>query len=366
MSGSEIAADEEIATGDLQTRPFSAAASEILGFAFGLIGALLFPLTMFVSPRPDVASALRVTSDAGRVLLNHVDWAMSIYVTTLLGFYAVVIGGQILAGGAAARQTRRVLGGVAELMSAAAIILLACVAVYCFHEPQQSAVMIVLLPAVGIVFFLAAQLGRFLVAEREVRLKAAAKTRDGAQAKLDSLPNGSAQNVVAVIGLNTGAIALVATLLTWLNVGGDGDVGELAAIVGLYLAVTTLFACWNAYARHAARMADQIGRFAFLAITVVLYSSLGAVVLKVWSTASSLSMSFLLIGLASAGSALLPMRSTPRWLVNWSLGGASLRLTRRSLIKIHRRTAEEYDDLRLNPDSPLFVVPGWRRDQDLR
>lgn len=351
-------------TGTLETRPFGAAASETLAFGFGLIGALSLLLIAFLPSGQDPAVLLRFAGEAGSVLIGHVDWAMNIYVTTLLGFYAVVIGGQILGGGSAVRDTRRVLGAVAELMAAAAIILLACVSVYCFNEPQHWAVMIVLLPCVGIVFFLAAQLGRFLVAEKAVRLKMAADTRDGAQAKLDALPRGSVRSVSSVLVMNALTFAAVATLVTYSGLGVPGDFVEAAGIAVVYLLVASMFAGWNLYARHAARMADRIGRFAFLSITVGLYASLGAVTIQTWSTAFQASLGFLFIGLATAVSTLSPTPALNWWVFDWSLGGGALRLTRRSLAKIRARAATEYEDLKTGTQSPILLVPGWRRDHE--
>jgi len=62
---------------------------------------------------------VEVAPVVGAEFLAHVGWGFGVYIPVMLGFYAIVIGGQLVASPTVAARTRRRLGFAAEAMACA-------------------------------------------------------------------------------------------------------------------------------------------------------------------------------------------------------------------------------------------------------
>ncbi|TFD88559.1 hypothetical protein E3T61_12050 [Cryobacterium lactosi] len=292
--------------------------------------------------------AWEIAVGAGELLFNELGWVMSTYITVLLGFYAVSIGGQILGDQDSADATRRVMGFVAELMAAATVCLLAFIAAYCWQEPSRWAVFIVLIPAVSIILFLALHLGTFLVVKWDFQIIHAARAKEQAEEGLAGLLNRSTKNFWVVLIVNLVVIAGVAfAVILPLE---PMDWTSTVQIVLFYLAIPSVLLAADILALHSAwTSSDRIERAAigvvmptFAYVIVALLFFLPATTLGM-PLHMNVSLAILIVG--TVVTSFWPFRLSHKWFVNWSMRGAVANLAYRSLEKSRVQANAKYRKL---------------------
>jgi len=298
------------------------------------------------------AAGVRAAANAGEVLLDHVGWLLSCYIAVLLGFYVVVIGGQILGGNDAAARVRRMLGAVAELMAAVAIVLVAFVGLFCVGSPKSWGVFVAVGPTALLLVFLAVQLGRFLIPGYDFRLGEARRIRNGARSALGELSVHSRRSWIWVWLANAGVVALPSAIGSSLagpvfDGGVNVAVSNFAVLAVVYFLSAMVFFGWNGFSIFtAATDRSRSSQLIFALIGVGLYTFVAILCLPLirdgmgWFAWPLLSIAALSIAL----SAISPGR--PRSVrANWSCRSAVNRLIGQRLLRTHANAVRDMADL---------------------
>jgi hypothetical protein len=342
-----------------ETRSVSEAVAETAALSLTALLLVFIPFSIIGAvDSPD--AALRAAGSAGEALIPHVGWALTGNVTVLLGFYLVVIGGQILDGGDAAR-TRRVFGFVAELMAAASTSILALIIVHCTQNPDAWGVIVAVLPMVMIIVFLAAQVGRFFILDREQRLAAAVITRDTTRRRLRRLAVRSRRHFLLVFPVNVGAATVIGLLATFIVGIAAGRTSEQAAIMvyatGIFVVLAGVLFAWIVLASYLSEVdPGWLNRTVFILLSVVVL----AVVAR--ASVSLMEAGFAELGWGAAVVcavtiifAVSPPPSGRRRLVDWSFRAAIRTVMARRRAKTYARAVREIMNLRVPPTTPTLI-----------
>jgi MFS family permease len=304
----------------LPSRPTREAVLEIVGMGvFGLLS--LFVLPMLPSGSEGFSRMMGLAPTAGAVVIEHIGWAFGAYIPILLGFYAIVIGRQLIDD------------------PALILIVAACVA-----DPSQAGVLFVIAPVSAAMFFLAIQLGGFIVFERELRLARAERSRNWAKERLRLLRRRSQRPTWLVVAVHTlvGVLIGAATILPFERPTGLLHIlALLQALVALGLGFASVggahvfFTARDRTSKVVAWIGPATLYLVSLIIAVVLLTTFGAA-----SGASVVS-----VVVFSAVSALWPRKSAPRFLLNWTLQGAAIRYAARSVSTTYVRSVREVREL---------------------
>ena len=335
---------EQQVTDKSPQRSFKETAVEtaVISAAFVVIVALI---VMMAAGAPyNGVLALEVAASAGDLLFDELGWVMSIYITVLLGFYAVSIGGQIFGGQDSADATRRTMGFIAELMAAATVSFVGFILVYCWQHPSHWPVLVVLIPIVGILVFLALHLGTFLVPRLETQIAQAEKLRSQLEARLGSVRIRSTRNIYVVMAVNlmilaAAAFAVVIPIseMTWANV----------ALLGLtYLGLTLVLLAADILALHSFfTFSDRLSRAITGVVMPVLTNLIVAMLIFLPGMPVHFGVSVAFVVIGTAVTAFWPRRFSPRWFLDWSIKGAIANWANTSLEKQRGRAAARYDEL---------------------
>jgi hypothetical protein len=323
--------DEEL----LPSRPARQAVLEIFGMsAFTTFLAsitLAFPVDGWVSRIVDVAPV------AGAQVLENIGWGFGVYIPVMLGFYAIVIGGQLVVSPRVAAQTRRTLAYTAEAMASALVPALLLIAAACLANPSKAGALFVIVPAVCVTFFLAIQLGGFFVFEPALRLASWIRTKDWAAGRLANLRLRSRRPLWLVLVATTigaGALGIVVT------VSISPVSGSLVLLTLMYVAlgiVLTVFNVHAAYSFHTAR--DRTSKivawfFPVSMAMVVISMAVGLIADGVISGGAAL----IAIVAFCALSALWPRRVPWKFGRDWSVQGAASAFAARAVARTYARS----------------------------
>jgi hypothetical protein len=327
----------------LPSRPTREAVLEIVGMGvFGLLS--LFVLPMLPSGSEGFSRMMGLAPTAGAVVIEHIGWAFGAYIPILLGFYAIVIGRQLIDDPAVEAKTRRTLGLTAEAMVSALLPALILIVAACVADPSQAGVLFVIAPVSAAMFFLAIQLGGFIVFERELRLARAERSRNWAKERLRLLRRRSQRPTWLVVAVHTlvGVLIGAATILPFERPTGLLHIlALLQALVALGLGFASVggahvfFTARDRTSKVVAWIGPATLYLVSLIIAVVLLTTFGAA-----SGASVVS-----VVVFSAVSALWPRKSAPRFLLNWTLQGAAIRYAARSVSTTYVRSVREVREL---------------------
>jgi hypothetical protein len=331
----------------IETRSSREAVVETLLFTGLLLVFTTFPFVL-IGLAQGAPVGLRAASDAGGVLLDHVGWALSGHIAVLLGFYVVVIGGQILGGGDAAARVRRILGGVAELIAAAAIVLVVIVGVYCAAEPRTWAVFIAIGPVVLLVLFLGVQVGNFLIPSREFRIEEAKRSRIATRSTLRALTVRSRRSPIVVWAATSVAIAIpsaTVAMITGPGLSGSvfTDLANLSIVAGFFGATSAVFLGWNAFALYTASVdRARSTSVIFALITVWMYWAVLALALPMIQKGEGwFGWSLLTTALLTVGFSLVPPGQVNDTRADWSFRGAVRRVVAQRAARSYAKAVRE-------------------------
>jgi hypothetical protein len=284
---------------------------------------------------------------AGKSALPQLGWAFGVYVPTLLGFYVLVVGEQ-LGQLANAGRLRRLLGAVAEASLAALVPGILLALLYCATDSSQLGATFVILPAGGLLFFLAVQLGGFVVFDAAVQLDDAVSARERAHLQLLGLGPRSRRPVWLVVFANVvvvaatgcvgvGVVGAWAWLTEWLTFAmaatGAALLAGLAAFIAAMVAGRTV----------VRRIFAVAGALALWAVTIMLGLSLQA---EAGRGALPGVVGLVVMAGAASFSALVSPRRNGTILADWTLTGAARAWSARSAERTYRHNSRRIEDLK--------------------
>ncbi|QTX04324.1 hypothetical protein [Agromyces archimandritae] len=328
--------------------------SEIIAMSV-LGGLIVFVLCAFPG-NDSVAAGMDMAPQFGMVVLEHIGWGFGVYVPILLSFYAIVIGGQLVADSTTAASTRRMFGFAAEAMAGALVPALVLIVAACVADPMQVGSLFVIVPVSAVVFFLAIQLGGFIVFERSLRLSAAERARDWAKEHLGALKPRSRKPIWFVVVAHA-------------VVGGAGGLGITLLLDRPSGSLLMLFLLYGSVALGLG-LASVNGLFTYRTTQDRLYT------VTAWIICSTLYLVGLLLaleafvrigpaaGLGVLSSVVLSLISTfwprhraSRFVLDWSLHGAATRYAARSITTRYVRNVRVIRELVQSPepDQPISL-----------
>lgn len=327
----------------LPFRPVREAVSEIVGM--GLVSTFIACMLLaFPGGSAGIDRAIGLAPELGLVVLGHIGWAVGAYVPILLGFYVVVIGGQLVPEQARAGRIRRSLGLVAEAMMGALVPALLLIFIACAHDPKMSGALFVIMPVSAVMFFLAIQLGSFVAFEDVLRLAAAKESRDWATERLASLRRRPARSFWAVMVVHAvvgGAVGLGIAALFAIPIDSPLSLFLLYAATSLILGAVFVH---GVYTFRTAR--DRSSRLQAWLLPTILYAAGCAVVVQsLHTTVPAAAVSVFAVLGGSAVSALSTSERTTWRLMSWTLHAAGCAVAARSVSRLRERSNGEIADL---------------------
>lgn len=367
---------EEVAQPRPPTRSVRGAAFEIAGMALALL--LVMVLVALRYPAGPGPRTLTSWAAAGNALLPHLGATFGVYVPTLLAFYALVVGKQLVDAPRFAARTRRVLGRVAELMAACLVPAMVPIGAACIRRPELVGVLFAVVPMTGLVFFLALQLGSFAIIEAELRRELARESLTWASDRLAILNGAPRERWVWIFLLNGMLLGILGSLVEAL-VDGATPEGWLAGTVRtlLWAAMGTGVTVILLMARFLGITIEGIaGRLLSWATTVLLWLIAAFQLLFLMvdqqpsDQTSSVPAGMAAITLAASLSIYFPHRK-----VSWPVGGwtvaavvdgmaaAELERVKFNSESVLKHLAPPAPPVRSNDDEPdrPTEVPRWRR-----
>jgi hypothetical protein len=324
-------------------RPAREAAAEIV-----VMSAVAVMIVAFVFVLPGWPGTpgkyLGLASVAGEAALGHIGWAFGAYIPILLGFYAIVIGGQFVGDASSAAKTRRTLGFVAEGMASALVPALVLIFVACIVDFSKAGALLVILPVSAVMFFLSIQLGGFVVFEPAVRLASARQSREWAAERLRALRLRSRRPVWLIVLANV----LVGTGIGFLVLlsfrPSHFQLLLMTVMCFMFALALSLSAVGGLFTVHTARGRSSriVGRMLLLGT----YSVVAVLTAEVWvANGAGAGLSLASVVVFSALSGLAPLTLMPRAAVTWSVHGASTRYSARSFALTYKRNVGEIREL---------------------
>lgn len=215
----------------LSTRPVKESFSDLGAVSLALL-AILFPFLLWAAGW-QYSELIPVATVAGEALIEHIGWGFGVIVPAMLGFYAIVIGGQIALPAEESVRLRNNLGALSIVLTAALVPALCLIVVACFANPAVSGVILVILPTAGVMLFLAVKLGGFVVFEESKRLEMASQSKKDAALKLSKLGRCGKRTIWVVVAAHVGVGAIVATVVA-VSIGWIPDGVQIASAYWRY------------------------------------------------------------------------------------------------------------------------------------
>lgn len=333
----------------LPSRPAKEAVREI--FVVSAVGLfIVFVLAALPGGNEGVYRAMGLAPVAGAVVLEHIGWAFGAYIPILLGFYAIVIGGQLVADPTTASRTRRTLGLVAETMTGVLVPALVLILAACIADPSQAGALFVILPVAGVMFFLAIQLGAFIVFERAEQLASAERARDRAKERLPALRQRSRKPIWLVVTVNAIAGGLLGTGTT---LAITRPTGSVVALLGLYALIGLVLGFASAHGMYLFRTAqDRTSRVMAWAFPTALYLAGIMLAVQLFVTSGPAGGTSVLVIVAfSVASTLWPRKGAPRFILNWTIQGATTGYAAKTITSTYVTNVRKIRELIQTPDA---------------
>ncbi|PPG88004.1 hypothetical protein C5C00_09300 [Rathayibacter rathayi] len=303
-------------------------------------------LTVFPASGPETWSPF--LADAGAVTMQHIDSGLSGFIAVLLAFFALLIGGPIATGQPTAAGTRRLLGFTSELMASFLLPAVVLVAAACITDPRQCGSLVVIIPQVGIILFLALNLGCFIVFEPALLIAAAETSRHVVRQRLRSLGLRSRKPTITVFGMNVGAGIVLGAAGALACGAGLGAVVTAALISGvLTLGLAPIVTVLAAASLSATERSSRI--MGWMTLGFFWFGSLAGSLLTAGPHGErivAVTAPMVIVGL----SVTVPIVRSRR-LADWSLHGLARRSAARSLARAYAGHVNTLIDSRVRPIS---------------
>lgn len=326
----------------LPARPWKESLREIAGAgAFLAVATYLF--LAFLGGEETPEGAWRVAPVAGEQVLQHIGWGFGVNIPVLLAFYAIVIGGQLVASPSAS-ATRRTLGAVAQMMAAAFLPALLLILAACIHDPSQAGALVVIVPATGITLFLAVQLGGFVVFDNAQKLAAAIRNRDWAQGRLQTLRARGRRPLWLVIALNTALGGAIAFSLTTVIASPKGPLWLLFLVYAMFCLGLTLVNIFGVQTLRTAQ--DRPSKALAWLLPISMNMIVATIALNLFiQDAGAGGIALFAVLVFCTLSALWPRRFMGRLLLNWTIQGAGTAYAARSIARRYSKACREIQEL---------------------
>lgn len=152
-------------------------------------------------------------------VLENYGWAFGGYVSVLLGFYVVVIGGQFIGDSVFQHKIRQDLGSIGLIIAGTLVPSVTLIALGCAAKPEKAGALFLVAPSALLVGFLAIRLAALGVWEKNLRLAAAREDRIRAKQTLSRLKVRSDRNPVAVGTVNASVALIFGFAVEYLTMG---------------------------------------------------------------------------------------------------------------------------------------------------
>lgn len=287
-----------------------------------------------------VLESIAVANDLGAAALSAAGWGIGVLVTTLLGFFAITVGGNYLYRESEDLNLQmRSLALVAELVASTALFCTILIISFCVSNPDELGQLLFVVPAVLVIIFVAVEVGAYLAPEPERVISNATETREWALEKIERIGPRPPHRLWTTLIFNSLAIAFIATSIampenTWTSAG--------STYAGLVVA--TVFVAWIC---TAARSVGHVTRDRFSVIlswvAIALFYLILTLAVGALATSGQVNGSVILafIALACMVSTWLPRRFSPSWLYEWSLASGTTADAIRTLRKSDQRALDE-------------------------
>lgn len=341
------------------SRPAKETVTEILAMSLlGITGT--FVLASMPVGTNGASRVLGLAPAAGTVVLEHIGWAFGVYVPILLGFYVIVIGGQLVGDPSTAAKYRRTLGFVAEAMTAALLPALLLVLAACFADLSRLGALFVIVPVAAVTFFLTIELGRFIVFERDLRLAAAKRSQEWTKQRLRTVRHRARKPLWLVLAVHTVVAGLLgmATTLSLARLTDAMAVAKLFLLYGLIGLGLAFASVHGIHTLHTVRTRTEKVVIAWT-LPVLIYLAGLLLTSEVFvSVGSPVGYSLILILLLLLTSTFWPRARAPRFFLNWTLQGGATAYAAKKLTAAYIRTTKEIRE--------LGETPGARSQPSLR
>ncbi|MEB0000850.1 hypothetical protein QN367_17390 [Cryobacterium sp. RTS3] len=289
--------------------------------AFAVFVGVVLPMVYFGQGSESQAPWITLTA-GGATLYSQIGWTSSLYVTVLIAFFAVTIGGQIFGGPVEATSLRRTLGYCGLLLAASSIPLLVYVVCYCLSSKEDLAGLVALLPANALIIFLALHVGRFVVFDLETKLRALNNEMQRRAKRMTALADGSRGPLFRGLSVTSVAIATAASIPMVVLEGEPNWWGFLATIVFLsMLCLAVISSGWfllrSAYMDLSTTWAVNwaigivIAQLLMLLLTVVFLGQFGV--------RAAVGNAVFAVGCLMVS--VIPRKLQPQWLLNLTING---------------------------------------------
>ncbi|MBP5801327.1 hypothetical protein J2D78_04440 [Microbacterium maritypicum] len=326
-------------------RPTREALLEI--FALSLIAILLtWSAGLLIHPGASPATVLDSAPKVGAVVIDHIGWAFGVYVPVLLGFYVVIIGGQLTAPKEVAARIRRRLGFVAEAMVAALMPAVVLVAAACASDASSVGLVVLVLPVMSLTIFLAVQLGSFVVFEPALQVATSTRTRDWASRRLRTLGYRSLRPAWLSLLCSASAFGLAATVITLMFFLPVPEWWIPFAVLGIYSCLALVLCAASVTGSFLRDTASD--RFSRILGWVLIVGPYGIVLVAAVHSAVTVEpiapLGFGVVTSLTAVSTLWPA-SRSRLIRDWSLRGTARRLAAKSVVRTYRSSVAKLREL---------------------
>lgn len=319
------------------------AVAEIVAMSI-LAMLIAFIVAAFPYGEGSVGRILRLAPTAGRAVMEHIGWAFGVYIPILLSFYAIVIGGQLSADLPSAFRGRRTLGIVAEAMTGALVPALVLIAVACAADTSHAGALLVIAPASAVTFFLALQLGEFIVFERALRLASAERSRDWAKQRLDTLRARSRKPLWLVVAVHALVGAVIGTATTLILAGSTRPIAFIFLVCGLVALGLGALSVFGVY--HFCTARDRTSEVLAWIIPAVLYILVIVFALRlIAEVALPVGVGLLAVVIFSSVSTFWHRKRAPRYLVDWTLQGGAVGYAAKAVSSTYVRSVREVREL---------------------
>lgn len=280
----------------------------------------------------------------GSSSLDHLGWALSVCIATVLAFYIAVVLGQIRLPRLRAARTRRELAAVALTLAGSQLPAVMVSIVACVAHPEKAGIMLLVAPVYLLLLFLSLKLGRVSYFEPEERLESARQVLERARSQLATLVDRGSRRPIDVLVMTAAVLTLPGWAIDWRSLAGEGTTVPL----GLLMYVT--FVMLSLVALEFQVLTEEGRVIRFMTRTMQWLLMVGAVLFAFSLVVHAPSAAIVMLAI------LLVLAASLWWpqdrLRNWTLRGAAQEWAAQSFERARDRAAEQIAEIEAT-DLPL-------------